>query len=385
MATLYVTSAEDPISSTGNAGTFADPMGLQEAFDAAASGDEIRVMDNGTYDVDTTSLVPPATGSSSGFVSIFGANSSGVVDGSKPSITTSTGGNTILFNGGNAGFMHFRYLDLYAQNRAIFNDFQNTLIEDVDGAGNGSSSRFIQDYGSGCLVRRCSYTPLSPSAFVSRGFSQSITIVDCVATGCSTFIAPSSNGRGSVHLIRCVSIDSTSFGFDVAMGASDGVSLVDCVSIGSGASGFQLNIDGAGHQCVLSRCISIDSTDDGFRIDSGSSAGGVAFDSCVAIASGGYGFNNLSISHPGRSLMNCYGQNNTSGLQSSGFDGTVLSLATDPFVDSANLDLTLAGNAGGDALRDLAVSVGNGESSDLYPFRSLVGTLGGGGTRAHFG
>lgn len=138
----------------GGAGTVGDPYTLQEGLDTVGGGDILHVMDTGTYtpsaglvfdlnsDVNTNgSLASP--------IEIFGANSSGVVDGSVPVISgSSLPLSTNLFTYGDATididycflknlrFTQATNVNVYSHNAASSEvRFDNVRIDTADDIG----------------------------------------------------------------------------------------------------------------------------------------------------------------------------------------------------------------------------------------------------------
>lgn len=85
MATCYVSS----LATGGGVGSLADPWTLQEAADSAAAGDDVMVMDDGTYSLSSRLEFNTGQGLSHR-IAFFAANSNGVVDGSR--VTLDGGG-----------------------------------------------------------------------------------------------------------------------------------------------------------------------------------------------------------------------------------------------------------------------------------------------------
>ena len=71
MATYYTSST----ALGGGVGSYADPFTLQEAFDTAIAGDEVRVLNDGTYSPTVTIDVDTNQGTVSSFVTFRGRNS----------------------------------------------------------------------------------------------------------------------------------------------------------------------------------------------------------------------------------------------------------------------------------------------------------------------
>jgi hypothetical protein len=381
MATYYVSSLEDPVSSSGNAGTLADPMGLQEAMTAAVAGDEIRVMDDGDYIFAGERTPGTPTASEASPILMTGANASGIVDGSCPYIENTTGNDEFI--AASIQWWLFEHLRVKCYNRITFSSAVNCRFFDVSVYGTGVSSRFAS--GSGSQFISCTFD--GTGIFYASNFSQSRTFIDCLAVNATSFVAPSSNGRRGDHHIGCVALNCSSHGFHLRAGGDEGISFAGCLALSCGGSGFLFDSTGNSGNTIASGCIAIDCAGDGFTIPSSSNNQMVTLADCVSVLCGGYGFFHGDSVNVNKVIRRCYGHGNTSGLESGGWLGAAVALGADPFVDSLAGDILLASNSAADILKAVSASAGNGMVSSRFPFRALVGVLGGGGggTRAWFG
>ena len=71
MATYYTSST----ALGGGVGSYADPFTLQEAFDTATGGDEVRILNDGTYNILSTIDVDTNAGTAGNYITIRGRNS----------------------------------------------------------------------------------------------------------------------------------------------------------------------------------------------------------------------------------------------------------------------------------------------------------------------
>lgn len=382
MAIYYVSSTESVHGSTGNAGTFADPMGLQEAIQVVVAGDEIRVMDDGDYFIDGTSLLPLASGTYNNPIRLFGANTSGEIDGSRPYIYANPSINTAVFAPvAGRNYWVIQYLHLRSQNRSIFLNIQNSYIADITGETNGSSGNFTLSSG-GCVFERCSLTSNNTSYFCASGFAQSRTFIDCIATNVQHFYTLSSTGRKTDTFIRCVAIGTTSHGFHIPAAGTDGQIFIDCSSRSCAGDGFHVYQSSVNGQVTFVGCVSYGNTGDGFEVDASATATNVTIIDSISVGNGGYGFNNSVAIPAQKQLIRCYGYNNTSGLGMN-WQGDPIDLGQDPFVSGSTDNLLLANNSGATILSGVTASRGNGTFEPDFPFRVLSGSLGDGGTRIY--
>lgn len=71
MATYYTSST----ALGGGVGSYADPFTLQEAFDTAIAGDEVRILNDGTYNILSTIDVDTNAGTAGNYITFRGRNS----------------------------------------------------------------------------------------------------------------------------------------------------------------------------------------------------------------------------------------------------------------------------------------------------------------------
>jgi hypothetical protein len=375
MAIYYVSSIEDVHGSTGNAGTTADPMGLQEAVQFVVAGDEIRVMDDGDYFLGGSSLLPLTSGAYDNPIRMMGANASGEIDGSRPYIYTADNINTGVFApiaGRNYWFI--QYFHLRSQNRSIFLNIQNSYIADITGETNGSSGNFTLS-SSGCVFERCSFSSNNTSYFCSSGFAQSRTFIDCIATNVQHFYTLSSTGRKTDTFIRCAAIGTTSHGFNIPAAGTDGQVFINCSARACGGNGFHVYQSSANGQVSFHGCVSYGNTGDGFMAAATATGTNVTIIDSISIGNGGYGFNNEVAMPAEKRLIRCYGHNNTSGIGSN-WQGDPIGLGQDPFVSGTTDNLLLTNNSGATILSGVTASRGNGSFEPDFPFRVLSESLG---------
>lgn len=94
MAIKYVSSAA---GGSGDGSSPAAAWSLDQALAATpAAGDEVRVMADGTYTRTVTGTITWANGTPAANVVLTGANASGVVDGSRPTVRAAAGSITLL-------------------------------------------------------------------------------------------------------------------------------------------------------------------------------------------------------------------------------------------------------------------------------------------------
>jgi hypothetical protein len=109
MATYYTSST----ALGGGVGSYADPFTLQEAFDTATAGDEVRVLNDGTYSPTATIDVDTNQGTSSSPIVFVGRNSADTAEEvATISGTSILSGSVIYFNFGNTShsYVHIKKL-----------------------------------------------------------------------------------------------------------------------------------------------------------------------------------------------------------------------------------------------------------------------------------
>jgi hypothetical protein len=211
VAVYYVSS-----SGVTGAGTLGDPWSLAHFLATAISGDVGYMMDDGTYSI--TSILTWANGSLNNKAILIGVNSSGVEDGSRPTIQASAA---------ITGYMvDFPYLSM----RNIVVD-GNSLGED----GVRSYYGTIQN----CIVENCT----------RYGFDLCCNVWGSTArnNGSSGFRGNHGNG-----LYYCIAHGNVSTGF---RGNNRGLACWNCISYD--------NDDGFSW-CEATRCAAWDNPNDGF-------------------------------------------------------------------------------------------------------------------------
>jgi hypothetical protein len=232
----YVSSA----AGGSGAGTIGDPLTLAEAFSSANRG-IYHIEADGTYSVSSTLT---STGSYKHFV---GANSSGVVDGSRPVIQASAAiaGAMLVATGTYGSF----------------------ALLDVDGNSNAETGINVEGLGPGvfsCIARNCSEYGFDTAVGVPVAYCLAHTNTGGVGAGFRLNSAPA---------YRCVSRDNTT-GYIVQNRTA---TAFQCLAEGNSLDGFKniLSVD----------CVSIDNGGNGFDQFEPSL-------NCLASNNGGVGFAN---------------------------------------------------------------------------------------------
>ena len=378
MADYYVTSAEDPHVSAGNAGTLGDPMGLQEAITAMSPGDNVYIMDDGTY-VTTSSISVVSSGSGDSLKNVIGVNSSGVEDGSTPIIQPSTS-NTICFQGVGT-YYHFKNLILRDNNRAGFQGINNSIFENCH--SDDSGSRNLLESCDNIVAINCTKT--AGTGELCDYLTDGGTLLYCYATNCSGLVGSSNASRRGIIIHGCVAKSTSTDGIRIFSNSDTGVSISNTIVISAGGDGFSLEAEG---DCEISlrNCVAYNCTNDGFTTTNGADTGNVRviLDGVVAMDNGGYGYqwNAQAWIH----CASAYAYNNTSGSDTGATPkyGSITSLSGDPFADAANDDFKINDTAGaGAVLRAVAETLPGISIETFYPYRSMIDPIGGGGGGQH--
>jgi hypothetical protein len=335
MATRYVSA----LAAGGGSGTFASPWTLAEGAANYTTGDEIRIMADGFYDLGAGITFAKGSGQTT---RLYGANSSGTVDGTRPVFRATAGSITLLTC--SANWHDAKYLSF-------------------DANGQTTVSGLLMS-GAVVSIRYCDADGFDGIGLRSGGSQAYIEF--CYATGC---------GVG----LKC---DSGNVFGSRASGNTTGIECQHADrSIADGNSGDGFNTTGAsGSPPVLTHCVAHDNGGDG--IDGNGNQVNVLHS--ILTENGGYGVNG-SASGATR-LTNCAGRNNTSGLSNATHADYVvgsIALTADPFTDVAGGDFSLNNDAGGGALCKAAAVNVHGQTGylDVGAVQS-AGSGGGGGGRA---
>lgn len=326
MAVKYVSSAADgsgdgtttATSGANGAWTFAQMLSA-----TPAAGDEIRILADGTYSRSATGTIAYANGTAAANIVITGANASGTVDGTRPTIQASAGSITLLSVTGSHIRLEYLLLD---------GNSQTSTTGLVLGANYLRAIR--------CKAYRCTTRGLH----VNSSASNSVLLRRCEAELCS--------GTGAIVLDSaaaiadfCEAYNNTTHGIAFSAAAK----AVKCIASGnSGASSDGFNAGSVGY--YAEGCVAYGNGRDGFNLDSNSGFG-TYLANCLAYGNSGEGFGTDGIKS-GAFLLNCAGGSNTSG----NYNATNLpnvdnfqALTANPFTNAASGDFSLNNTAGGGA------------------------------------
>jgi hypothetical protein len=325
VAVKYVSSAasgsDDGTSPTHTGGTTGPWTFAQMLAATPAAGDEIRVMADGVYSRAATGTIGYANGTGAANILVTGANSSGVVDGSRPTIRATAASITLLSVTGNSVRVEQLTVDGNAQTGTIGLDLNATYAScRLVKATNCKSKGLSIQAGNAVWGERLEATGCSGTAGIYLSGPAKVYYSESHGNTCTGFLQDSP----SSVCVRCLSYANTggsSRGFDLG---SVGYQLVDCTAQGNGSHGFALT---------------------------GNAALGAFLANCLAYGNGGEGFGSDGVKSGAR-LLNCAGGNNTSGNYSAtnlpNVEGFV-ALTADPFTNAAGGDFSLNSAAGGGA------------------------------------
>lgn len=301
---------------------------LAQAIAATPAADtEIRIMATGTYSRTETWTCAYANGTAAANIVITGANSSGVVDGTKATIQAGAGSITLMQVTG-----------------------QHIAVKNLTFDGNSQSSVVGLYFSVAAYSRAVRCKAMNCTSYGIRlATSNGGFIARCEATGCSGTAAIALDDRGraifceahsntthgfrmdvSTQALYCVSYGNSGASTDGFNCSSVGYFADHCVAYGNGRAGFDLT-GNAGYGSHLSNCISYGNTGDAYRTD--------------GVKSGVY-------------LLNCAGPAAAASGSPIGYDTDNLAnvegyvtLAADPFTNAAAGDFSLNTTAGGAACR----------------------------------
>jgi hypothetical protein len=180
LAVHYVT--HNGSDTYANATSFSTPCSLATAAAGYAAGDEIRICETGTYTLTGTITLTTSGSTGSGEVLWVGANSSGTVDGTRPTITTATNSIPLFSINNGSGFHRFRYLkgtNTAGTRAAMF-------------AGTGTSGQSNVKIES-CWCDGCSYLWDGSSRACTN-----LSAIDTHATNCTTGVILNNAGAATV-------------------------------------------------------------------------------------------------------------------------------------------------------------------------------------------
>lgn len=310
MAVKYVSSSADgsgdgtttATSGANGAWTFAQMLAA-----TPAAGDELRVMADGTYVRTATGTVAYANGTQNAKIKIHGANSSGVVDGTKPTIQLS--GSTLTALNVTGSHVILRHIH-------------------VDGASQTSSTGIIiaGNY-SALILSKVSGTTVNGITLSAANQAYAIQCEVTGASGTSGF-----NVGAASRALFCESYANTTHGF-LLSGAN--ATVLHCLSYSNtGGSSDGFNASSVGY--FASHCVAYSNGRNGFDL-AGNNVFGTVLANCWAWGNANHDYGSAAVTD-GVRLMNCAGRAGASSGTGIGYD-------TD-FIPAANLEnyVTLTGD-----------------------------------------
>ena len=249
MATYYTSST----ALGGGVGSYADPFTLQEAFDTAIAGDEVRVLNDGTYSPTVTVDVDTNQGTATSPIVFVGRNSADTAEEvATISGTSILSGSVIYFNFGNSShsYVHIKKLKFdgspASTDIVTANNFNNRGVYWFDCIFT-NSSRYA--FGNGCYqsqMTRCQF--INNVSVALFGFRNSLAI-GCYFEGNGSGTTPANGifsctsspfygcvfrNSGYVYgdmgaFYNCTFDGSNSMGKALTTGVTTSVPIINCV------------------------------------------------------------------------------------------------------------------------------------------------------------
>lgn len=202
MATYYTSST----ALGGGVGSYADPFTLQEAFDTAIAGDEVRILNDGTYSPTATIDVDTNQGTATSPIVFVGRNSADTAEEvATISGTSILSGSVIFFNFGNANhsYVHIKKLKFDGSPASTdiitANNFNNRGVYWFDCIFTNSSRYAHGDGCYQCQMIRCQF--INNASIALYGFRSSF-LIGCYFEG---------SGSGTTAANGIFSISGTPF------------------------------------------------------------------------------------------------------------------------------------------------------------------------------
>jgi hypothetical protein len=195
LATYYVDGAAGNDANPGT--SFAQAVQTIAAGEALMSaGDELRICDTATYTLASTVTFNVAGTAAAGPTVVTGANATGTVDGTRPTVTSATNS-----------------ADLFtlASSHVRVKNIQFTHTASTRGRG-----VYVGGGGAGQVVDFCRFD------------------------GCSNGFNGSGVSFGVFYLSRCEAVNCTGDGY--AFGTHNGAHVIACAAVGNGGNGFDTGI-----------------------------------------------------------------------------------------------------------------------------------------------
>jgi hypothetical protein len=373
MTLRYV--VHDGPQGSGDGSSVANGMALQTALTATnTAGDEVRICATGTYTV-AAAMTLGGSGTVASPILITGANASGTVDGTRPT----------LDRGGNNGFSStvnyyvVRHIDFTSNTgnarNVIAAAVKYWVIENCSETSLGTGGGFITA-GVSLIVRNCTASGKSGSAMIANitGVLENVTV-----NGAGIGFDAGSSIRKAVVFKNCVAYDC-GVGFSTSATSSAGVTLDNCLAYEC-TSGLVFSTTAATNDdssslitnSTFADCTNGVLTDDSFRA--------VLFENCI-FANNTTGINNATAFQgaPDYFLTRCAFHNNSTDIAIGSVPSDCETAADPAFVDDTNVTLSSRNYALGSSstLRNVSFT-GLGPNFTTYPDRGYIQSQSSGG------
>ena len=331
MATYYVDGVSGLDTNTGT--SFAQAwQTIAHAAATMVDGDTVNICATGTYTLTSTVTWSIVGTTTNGGVLVTGANATGTVDGTRPTITSSTN-SVALFTLNGSQYIKFRTLK--------FTHTAATRGNGFVGVTTSSTNITISDV----VIDGCLNGIDGSSRAVCQALSRS-TIKNCTNVGLN-FPSP------SLEVINTLIYSNTSHGYSTA-GNVASPTFSRCVIAKNGGSGIADTGTTRAQAFTVNYCTIAGNTADG--INSAESTGSFALygEDNILYGNGGYGINCPSLTSTktkaGSAWDFAFVGGNTSGNYQNFPSGLHdVSVSADPFTNSSTGDYTLNNTAGGGA------------------------------------
>ena len=362
MAIYYVDGVNGNDSNAGTSPSAAVKT-IAYGLSLMGDGDSLYIMNTGTYVLTTSLAVTLAATAANGGALITGANASGVVDGTKATITSSTNGVSIFTMAG-CSYIKFRYLDIThtAATRGI----------GIQGITTASTNCTMSE----CIIDGC-LDGVNNAVRQALVVLTKSTIQNCTGIGC--------NGSQILIVLEDVVLDkNTSHGFSSGGNSISGATFTRCRITRNGGNGIYDSGTTRSNSYNIEGCTIANNVGDG--INSASSTGVFAIQGNNNLLYGNaYNINCPSLTTNKTKAGSSWDYAAVGGSASGNYNNFPtgihdIPLSADPFTSASTGDFSLNNNTGGGAACKAAAYQSNGVAAlDIGALQSVTSGGGGGG------
>lgn len=203
-ATYYVSHHASASDANGGTNATTDAWAtIQKGLDTVTAGNTLAICADSAYAQTVTVDVDTNSGTPSSPIVITGAASDGTIDGTRASITNTTGIALFSFTSA-ARFLEFRNMSISKGwgNTVVFSQPKDCVFENIDYEASSSGVRLIR-YADSVFVKNCLMTDTSGSAYFAELLYRSTLFLQDCDIDAGAYGIYSNSGSVNVSVNRC--------------------------------------------------------------------------------------------------------------------------------------------------------------------------------------